>query len=72
MRVVVRSDGEEIIAGGQFLRFHSVHGVWMAAGAGCPVSTGLMKSVFIEPEKVMAFNSDGHAFVVASGPRSDV
>jgi ABC-type sugar transport system ATPase subunit len=71
MRVVVRSDGEEIIAGGQFLRFNSVHGVWRAAGAGGPVSTGLMKSVFIEPEKVMAFNSDGHAFVVASGPRSD-
>jgi hypothetical protein len=26
-----------------------------------------MKSVFIEPEKVMAFNSDGHAFVVRIG-----
>lgn len=64
LRIVVRADGYERIAGCQFLRFWSVHGVWRASQAEQAeqsVPMGTMKSVFIEPEHLMAFDASGRA-----------
>ncbi|MBU6319372.1 MAG: hypothetical protein KGS00_06930 [Alphaproteobacteria bacterium] len=65
-RVVVRSDGDEMIAGRHFLRFQSAHGLWRAPAAGNVLSAGLMKSVYIEPDRIMAFDIDGQAVSVRS------
>jgi ABC-type sugar transport system ATPase subunit len=69
VRFAVRTDGEEIVAGRRFLRAKFADAIWFAPHPGAGSAPGMVRSVFVDLDNVMAFDQAGLAVGGASSRR---
>ena len=61
VRFAVRTDGEEMVAGRRFLRAKFADAIWFAPHPGVAAAPGMVLSVFVDVDHVMAFDQAGLA-----------
>jgi glycerol transport system ATP-binding protein len=67
VRFAARADGEETISGGRFVRAKFADAVWFAAHVGVAAAPGMVLNLFVDVDRVMAFDEAGLA---VGGPQS--